>query len=149
MKRAIFAGAVIVLGAIGSIGDAGAQSKSLKEQIVGTWILNSLVLSDQNGVKSTPWGEPPLGAFMFDEGGHFAEIIANPDKDGSIDYFGTYSVNEMRKEIVLHVVGSGAKRFDGTDAKRIVVSISDDAMETHNPAPSQGSSAESLWKRAK
>jgi hypothetical protein len=148
MKRAILCAAILV-SAIGAIEAADAQSKSLKQQLVGTWILTSVVNTDEKGVKSTPWGERPLGTFMFDESGHFSEIIANPDKDGSIDYFGTYAVDEAGKQILLHVVGSSAKRFDGTDTTRTVASISDDAMETHNPTPSQGSSAGSTWRRAR
>jgi hypothetical protein len=148
MRRAIPC-AIVFVGAMGAVQAADAQTKSLKEQLVGTWILTSLVDTDEKGVKSTPWGERPLGAFMFDEGGHFTEIIVTPDKDGSIDYFGTYSVDEAGKQILLHVVGSSAKRFDGTDTKRAVASITDDAMETHNPTPSRGSSAQSTWKRAR
>jgi hypothetical protein len=141
-------GAIFLVGSVASIGAAQAQTKSLKEQLIGTWILSSVVVMDDKGVRSTPWTEHPLGTFMFDEGGHFAEMIIHPEKDNaSIDYYGTYSVDETAKEISLHVTGSSANRFNGKDTKRIV-SISDQTMVTHNPAPSRGSAAESVWKRA-
>jgi hypothetical protein len=148
MKCAII-GAVFLVSSVASIGAANAQTKSLKEQLVGTWILSSVVVADDKGVKSTPWSEHPLGTFMFDEGGHFAEMIIHPEKDNaSIDYYGTYSVDETAKEISLHVIGSSANRFNGKDTERMV-SISDETMVTHNSAPSRGSSAESVWKRAR
>jgi Lipocalin-like domain len=149
MGRAIL-GAIALLGVISSLEAASAQSKSLREQLIGTWILSSVVNTDANGVQSTPWGEHPLGVVMFDEAGHFAQMIIDPDKDAStIDYFGAYSVDEADKEIVLHVIGSSARRFDGKDTKRLVESISDEDLKTHNPTPSLGSSAETVWKRAK
>jgi hypothetical protein len=149
MKCGILSAAFLI-GSIALTNAADAQTKSLKEQLVGTWILSSVVNTNDKGVKSTPWSEHPLGTFMFDEAGHFGEMIIDPDKDNAtIDYYGTYSVDEAAKEVLLHVVGSSAKRFNGIDAKRSVVSISDEAMVTHNPVPSIGSSAETVWKRAR
>jgi hypothetical protein len=149
MKRVILGPAVLV-SCMTLTAAADAQPKSLKDQLVGTWTLASIVNTDDKGAKSTPWTARPLGAYMFDEAGHFAEMIINPDKDNAtVDYYGTYSVDEGGKTIVLHVIGSSASRFNGTDAKRTVVSISDDSMETHNAVASLGGSADSVWKRAK
>jgi hypothetical protein len=149
MKNAIF-GAAVFLSGIASIASSAAQAKSLKEQLVGTWELSSLVSTSDSGEKSMPYGEHPLGTYMFDEAGRFAEIIINPDKEGVVvGYYGTYSADDGGKGFVLHVIGSTAKRFNGTDAKRDVISISDDALETHNPNPSRGGSAVSGWKRVK
>jgi hypothetical protein len=37
---------------------------------------------------------------MFDSAGHFAEIIIDPDKDGTtVDYYGTYTVDEANKAL--------------------------------------------------
>jgi hypothetical protein len=94
MKRAsIFV--TVVVASIACAGVAAGQSKTLKEQLVGTWTLASIVNSDSQGAKSTPWSEHPLGTYMFDDTGHFAEIIIDPDKDGAtVDYYGTYTVDE-------------------------------------------------------
>jgi hypothetical protein len=149
MKHVILSAAVLA-GFVALTGAAAAQPKSLKDQLVGTWTLSSIVNTDDKGAKSTPWTTHPLGAYMFDEAGHFSEMIINPDKENtSIDYYGTYSVVEAGKTIVLHVIGSSASRFNGTDAKRTVVSISDESMATHNATASIGGSADSVWKRAK
>jgi hypothetical protein len=149
MKRAIL-GVAVLLSGIASIASSAAQAKSLKEQLVGTWELSSLVSTSDSGEKSTPYSEHPLGTYMFDEAGRFAEIIINPDKEGVVvGYYGTYSVDDVGKGFVLHVIGGTAKRFNGADAKREVISISDDTLETHNPNPSRGGSAVSDWRKVK
>jgi hypothetical protein len=149
MMRAIFCSVLLVVSSVaaGSV----AQAKLLKEQLVGTWIAYSIVNTSDSGEKTMPYSEHPLGTYMFDEAGHFAEIIINPEKEGvTVDFFGTYSADEGGKGFVLHVVGSSAKRFTGTDAKRDVLSISDDMMELRNPNPTRGGGpATSMWKRAK
>jgi hypothetical protein len=145
MKRAIFVAVLFVVTSIGSF----AQAKTLKEQLVGTWALSSIVNTSDSGEKSTSYSEHPLGTYMFDDSGHFAEIIVNPDMEGvGIDFYGTYTADDSGKGFVLHVVGSSAKRFIGIDAKRDVLSISDETMETNNPNPSRGGNAAvSTWKR--
>jgi hypothetical protein len=148
MKRAVIS-ATFLVGSIAFTGIAVGQTKSLKDRLVGTWTLNSVENTSENGAKATPYSDHPLGTYMFDAAGHFAEIIDNPDSDGSnINYYGTYSVDEGGKGFTLHIVGSSARKFIGADVKRDVVSISDDAMETHNPTPSTGVSAVSSWKRS-
>jgi hypothetical protein len=87
--------------------------------------------------------------YIFDASGRFPEIIDNPDKDTNVNYFGTYSANDDGESFVLHIVGSSATRFNGTDVKRDVISISDDGMQLHNPTASLGGSAISTLKRAK
>lgn len=148
MLRAIFVAALFSVPA--AVGFA-AEAKSLKDQLVGTWALSSVVNTGDSGEKSASYGEHPLGTYMFDEAGHFAEIIINPEKEGiGVDFYGTYSVDEAGKAFILHVVGSSVKRFDGTDAKRDVLSISEDTLETNNLNPSRGGkSALSTWKRVK
>jgi hypothetical protein len=147
MIRAIFVAALSVAASI----SFAAQAKTLNEQLVGTWSLSSVLNTDDSGEKSQPYSEHPLGTYMFDASGHFAEIIINPEKEGfSVDYYGTYTADESGKGFVLHVVGSSVKRFVGTDAKREVISISDDTLETNNPNPSKGGKgAVSTWKRVK
>jgi hypothetical protein len=49
----------------------------------------------------------------------------------------------------VHFEGSSFAKFNGTEGKRVVTSITPDEMRTMNPATSTGTKAESLWKRAK
>jgi hypothetical protein len=59
--------------------------------------------------------------------------------EGSIAYFGTYTVDEPSKTVTLN----------GTNQKRIIKSITADDMNTFNPATSDGSAADTIYKRAK
>ena len=149
MKGAKF-GSVVFVGMIAATSASQAQSGSPKDRIVGAWSLVSNVNTNAQGVKSTPWGEHPLGTYMFDSAGHFAEIIINPDKDGAtVDYFGTYTVDEPNKALKVHIVGSSASRFNGTDATRAIGSMSDDEFTTINSNASVGGTAEVTWKRVR
>jgi len=62
-----------------SAGDAFAQQKSLKEQLVGTW---TLVSSDQvrpDGTKLRQFGSDQKGINVFDANGRFFVMIASAD----------------------------------------------------------------------
>src|ERR1700676_3703184 len=95
--------AITALGFVMSLSSAMAQTKSLKDQLVGTWTLSS----------AEPYGTNPKGSYVFDSNGRFSAILMRNDLpkytsnsrtqataaeykgtvDGSIAYFGAYSVN--------------------------------------------------------
>jgi Lipocalin-like domain len=56
---------------------------------------------------------------------------------GSIAYFGTYTVNEADKVITAQIEGSTFPNFVGTDQKRIITSITADELKFTNPAGSK------------
>jgi Lipocalin-like domain len=149
-------------------GSAVGQQKSLKEQIVGTWTFVSSVNTRPDGSKFDAWGANPKGTTIYDANGHYAFMLMRSDLpkaadrskttpeqskavvDGSIAYYGTYTVDEASKTITLHVDGSTFSAFNGTNQKRIVKSITPDEMNTINPATSDaGISADTIYKRAK
>jgi Lipocalin-like domain len=69
---------------------------------------------------------------------------------GSIAYYGTYTVDEPSKTVTLHVDGSTVSALNGTDQKRIIKSISADEMNTLNPVTTEGGlPADTIYKRAK
>jgi hypothetical protein len=151
--------AVTALGLVMSLSSAMAQTKSLKEQLVGSWILSSADL----------YGTNPKGSYMFDSNGRFSAILMRNDLpkytsnsrtqgtpveykgtvDGSIAYFGTYSVNGT--DLDLHVEGSTFANWTGTVQKRTNVSVVGDELRYNVPAPSDGrpTAAPTIWKRAK
>ena len=96
------------------LGDAMAQQKSLKGQIVGTWTLASVSDVFQDGRKENPWGPAVTGAASFDGKGHFTWMIIGadlPTPSGRpqvasrmvIAYYGTYSVDEAAKAVTFNV----------------------------------------------
>jgi hypothetical protein len=147
---------------------AVAQQKSVKEQLVGTWILVEAVDVAAEGSKTNPWGANPKGTYMFDAFGHFTQMLIRSDLpkianraqggtpeqnkaivSGAIAMYGTYSVNDAEKTISLRYEGSTFSGFNGTEGKRIISSLSAEEMKLTNPATSTGVKAESVWRRAK
>jgi Lipocalin-like domain len=142
-----------------SLSSAMAQTKSLKDQLVGSWTL----------VSAEPYGTNPKGSYMFDSNGRFSAILMRNDLpkytsnsrtqgtpveykgtvDGSIAYFGTYSVSGT--DLDLHIEGSTFANWAGTVQKRTNVSVAGDELKYNVPAPSDGrpTAAPTVWKRAK
>jgi hypothetical protein len=69
--------AVLALALIGS--PAGAQTKSLRDQLVGTWTFIVAEVVAPDGKKSFPFGETPKGILIFTAGGQFAQIHVASD----------------------------------------------------------------------
>jgi hypothetical protein len=145
-----------------------AQQKSLKEQLVGTWIQVSAVNTAANGTKSDLFGPNPKGIMIFETNGRYAQIGMRPDLpkfgtnnramgtadenkavvQGSIAYFGTYSVNETDKSFTVQVEGSTFPNWTGTAQKR-PFSISGDELTFTTAVASVGGTNEVKWRRAK
>ena len=159
---------LVIWGAVLPAGDALAQQKSLKEQLVGTWIYVSSTSTRADGSKTD---RPNLkGIVIYTSDGHFAFVsvradlpkLANPDRArataeeaqavmaGSIAYYGTYSINEVEKVITPKVEGSTfANMIGGAEQKRIITSLTADELKFTNPRTSSGETLEIVWKRAK
>jgi hypothetical protein len=145
-----------------------AQQKSLKEQLVGTWTAVSVINTAANGAKTEPFGPNPKGLLTFESNGRFSLITVRPDLpkfgtnnratgtvdenkavlQGSIAYFGTYSVNEADKSYTVQVEGATFPNWAGT-AQRRGLSISGDELTFVNSAGSAGGSNEAKYKRIK
>jgi hypothetical protein len=145
-----------------------AQQKSLKEQLVGTW---TLVSSDQvrpAGSKLKQFGANPKGINVFDANGRFFLMVASADNSRiaardpnktnrdevsgliaeSIAYYGTYTVNEAEKVIMLHLDASTFPNQIGTDQKRTITSLTADELRYSSPAAMSGVQIHQVWKRA-
>ena len=79
-------------------GRAGAEPKSLRDQLVGTWILVSAVDVRKDGSKVNRWGAAPKGTFIFTSEGRYAQMILRTDVRmfgaRNAASFGTFTVNE-------------------------------------------------------
>jgi lipocalin-like protein len=147
---------------------AVAQQKSLKEQLVGTWMLVQSTGKRPDG--SPSWGQNPAGAVVFDANGRYTSILVRSDipkyasnnrlngtpaeekatVQGSIGTVGTYTVNEADRSYTIRVEGSTFPNWNGTAQKRTVVSISADELKVDNPSPSIGGpSTQLIYRRAK
>jgi Lipocalin-like domain len=145
----------------------GQPAKSGKERFVGTWTLVSLTSGD--GAKQTlPYGPNPKGTMMVDANGRFSITVVRSDLpkftssnrmsgtpeenravvQGSIAYFGTYSIDEASHVLTVNIEGSTFPNFTGGTQTRIL-SFNGDEVTYFNPTPSMGGSAKVTYKRAR
>ena len=174
MKRlstlAVTTTSLLILGVGLPVSYAVAQQKSLKEQLVGTWKFVSSHSVRSDGSRVDNYGPNPRGILIYTSDGHFVLVntrsdlpkLASNSRDrgtpeeykavvqGSLAYFGTYSVNEADKVITAHIEGSTfANMIGGPDQKRIITSLTADELKFTNPASTSGATLELIWKRAK
>jgi Lipocalin-like domain len=158
------------LGLFSYANSALCQQPSLKEQLVGTWTLVSWQQTRSDGSTFQQFGANPRGIAFFDAGGRYIISVMRSDRakyaignyaqikrataeenrataQGTITYFGTYSVNEPGRAISIHVEASSFPNWNGTDQKRFF-DLSGDQLKLIVRPPA-GGSVDVLWRRAK
>ena len=165
--RVIFAACIIAgLGASMVRFDALGQKQSFKEQLVGTWTLLSWEQKKGDGTKVERYGTSPKGIAFFDAGGRYIITVMRSDRakyasnamwqgtpeenketaEGTITYFGTYSISEADSSMAIHVESSSFPNWNGTDQKRFVAIAGDQLTLTVRPPT--GDVVDVIWKRA-
>jgi hypothetical protein len=149
-------------------GSALAQQKSLKEQLVGTWTLVSVVNIRPDGTKFDPTDGKALGLMMYDDNSNFSFLNIRSDipklasnnrqkgttdeykavAEGVLSYFGRYSIDEAGKFLMQHVVSSSFPNFNGADRKWSIA-FSGEELTLASQAAATGGSNELKWKRVK
>lgn len=163
MRISILSLSTIMVLALPIVADSvSAQQRTLKEQLIGTW---TLVSTDN----AQNFGAAPKGMLVFDSNGRYSLIFMRSDlrkfaastadkgtaeenkavMQGMVAHFGTYSVDESDKTIISRAEGSWFPNQVGTEAKRIVTSITADELKYTNPATALGTTAQTVWRRAK
>jgi hypothetical protein len=150
------------------VGDALAQQKTLKEQLVGTWTFVSNDNIAPDGTRRQLFGPNPKGILILDANGRYAQIQVNPNRpkfkgrtrlDGTPDenkavvqatsaHFGTWSVNEADKTITMHTEFHMFPNDDGRDSKRPII-LEGGELKYITTAGSGGGTSEMVFKRAK
>ena len=149
-------------------GSALGQQKSLKEQLVGTWTLVSVVNIRPDGTKFDPTDGKALGLMMYDGNSNFSFLNIRSDipklasnnrqkgttdeykavAEGVLSYFGRYSIDEAGKFLIQHVVSSSFPNFNGAD-RNWSITISGEELTLASQAAAAGGSNELKWKRVK
>jgi hypothetical protein len=140
-------------------GNALAQDqKSLKEQLVGTWINTS----------SNVMGPGAKGVFILDANDRYAFILMSAERpqfaagnraqgsaeenkaamQKSIGYFGTWSIDEASKTLITKVEGSTYPNLEGNDQKRTITKLTASEFEFVNPTTTVGTRGEASWKKS-
>ena len=155
----VFGLAFLAEGAIGA-----PKAKIKKGQLVGDWAFVS-----NNAPNAAIQNGPDDGYLVFERNGRFSFAIlsskvpkfasnnrntgtADENKavaQGSISYFGTYSVNEADGTLTFHVARSSYPNWNGTDQPRLITSLTAQELRYTNPSASFGGTAELVWKRVK
>jgi len=168
MSRRIIAALIAALGLALVPGSVVSQQTSLKDQLVGTWLMVSSSSVRPDGTKIE---RPNMkGMVIYTSDGHFSFVsvradlpkLASNDRaqasveearavlTGSIAYFGTYSVNEQERVITAKVEGSTFPNLiGGPEQKRIVTNLTAEELKFTNPRTPAGETLELVWKRAK
>ena len=112
-------------------GSAVSQQKPLKDQLIGTW---TFVSSTGKRLDGSPyWGSNPKGLLNFTENGQFSLQVMRSDRpkyairdplkgtaeeykataEGTISHFGSYSVDEASKTLILRFEASSFPNIEG------------------------------------
>jgi Lipocalin-like domain len=147
---------------------AAAQQKQLKDQLVGTWTVVSWDQTTKDGGKLQRFGANPKGVNVFDANGRFVVVYAradlpkiasnnpsNPTPEeakaivgGAISYFGTYTVDEAGKTLILRIEASSFPNQLGVEQKRIITSLTATELKYSNPTPTTGGTIDVAFRRA-
>jgi hypothetical protein len=158
---------IVALGLALLPGSTLAQHKSLKEQLVGTWTVASWEQTNKDGTKFQRFGANPKGVNVFDANGRFVVIYARSDlpklaaqdpmkstpaenkaiMEGSIAYFGTYTVDEAAKTISMRVETSTFPNQVGMEQKR-TVTVSANELRLTNTTTLTGNTINYVLKRS-
>ena len=145
-----------------------AEEKSLKDQLIGTWMyVSSTGKRDDGSNVPRPSAQ---GAVTYTADGRFHFITTRTDlpkyassdsarpspeeamaiASGSIAYTGTYTVDENTKTIHVNIETSTFPNLVGApNQRRIITSITADEMKFTNPRTPAGVTLDIVWKRAK
>jgi Lipocalin-like domain len=157
--------AIVLVAILAFPNSSAAQGKSLKDQLIGTWIyVSSTGKRDDGSNVPRPSAQ---GAVTYTADGRFHFITTrtdlpkyassdpSPDEamaiaSGSIAYTGTYTVDENTKTIQVNIETSTFPNLVGApNQRRIITSITADEMKFTNPRTPAGVTLEIVWKRAK
>jgi hypothetical protein len=165
---AVLAGVAAPVGTMALAGSAGAQQKSIKEELVGDWVQVSNITTRADGTKFDTWGPDAKSILIFQSNGRVATIVTRADLpkftsnnraagtadenkavvQGSIAYFGTYSVDEANKKLSMHLEASTFSNWAGTTQTR-TIALSGDELTQSLSAGSAGGTVEIKYKRSK
>jgi hypothetical protein len=145
-----------------------SQQKTLKEQLVGTWTLVSFDSFDSGGAKVPNMeGGDLKGQLIFTDNGRMSNQmiaqfpkIASSDRlkstpaeekavaHGILSYFGSYTVSEPDKTIMLNIERSSFPNQVASNVKR-VATLTGDELKIDNPGRQAGGKTVTVWRRAK
>jgi len=155
--------ALVSSGFVLSGSDVFAQQKTLKEQVIGTWSFSSDENVASDGTKRALFGRNAKGLLVLAANGQYSQIIVRTDVpkfksdnrmqgtadenkaavQGTTAAFGTWSVDEANKTLIVRVEGGLFPNQSGTDSIRSL-SVAGDELKYVTKAGGGGSSTTSF-----
>lgn len=153
----------LVFGVVLPVDAARAQTVS---DLAGTWTLVSSVV-EQGGTRTEPYGPNAKGIMTVDASGRYvivttrdglpkfasnSRVTGTPEENtaivrGSIAHFGTLSVDEKERAIILRIETSTFPNWNGTEQKW-PFTLTGGTLQWTVPAASGGGTATTVWRRA-
>jgi len=157
-----------------AIGMAGARPlqaqnavPTLREQLVGTWSVVSQ-FTDKDGQRMETFGAHPKGMVVYDVSGRFVGLVESGELprflsgnrmtgsieenqaivQGSIAYFGHYTVDEKAGKVTLRFEGCTYPNWEGQDQTR-TLSFAGNALDMTIPNNSLGGVGHIVLSKAK
>ena len=166
LATAIFVAGLMFVGL--SEGRAQAKTEASAKQFAGTWILVSLDDERPDGTKIPLYGPNPDGMLMFDTKGRYSiqvcaasrpKFSANDRRKGTPEeyqaavvgcnpHWGTYSINQVDKTIVLKIEHALYTNWEGTEQKRSFTLTGDELKYNVPNPPTAAANIVAVWKRA-
>jgi hypothetical protein len=155
-RYAKFTAVALSLTCMAMASPAGAQS--LKEKVVGAWVLDVGAEIFQDGKKVIPWA---TGNLILDPTGHMSFFVIGKDRAKGDDvripagpmvaYYGTYTVDEGANTLTYKIEHAGNPAFDGAVRKQKVTFKGDVMTMTADEVKTpQGTiTPVNEWKKAK
>jgi hypothetical protein len=148
---------------------AVSQQASLKQQLVGTWTLVSIIATDKAGNKSDRRGPNPKGLFILGADGYYSIMTARADipnfavdninqgtteeyKTTMMGFFanvGTWTIDEATKVITTHVQAGSFPNLNGHTQSRVISVLTADELKYVNGTSVSATSDEATWRRVK
>ena len=168
-RRSILGLAAMTVFALALVpGSTLGQQKSLKDQLVGTWILVSTQTTSPSGVRY-PYGTDPRGIMILDAIGRYAVVQGRSDRPKlksavrlevtkeefgatAIDFaanFGTWAVSEADKALVRRFEGALNPNFEGTVTKATISLAGDQLRLAGEVNPATNEKTDAVYRRAK
>jgi Lipocalin-like domain len=151
-------------------GNATAQQKSLKDQLIGIWTALSAETTGPNGAKQQFYGAPAKGILILDASGTYAQILARPGRPklksinrfsfeatpeelkvaviGTVATFGTWTLSEADKTLSRRPEASLLPNEEGVEQK-FSVTLAGDELKTSSVNSLTGLKTEVAYRRAK
>ena len=111
----------------------------LQDELVGTFELVALESRRSDGEITHPYGDHPIGMFMFDPSGLYSVQLTDPDRPPDqgnyLASFGAYVVAEHRRVFILTPRGASDPQLIGTEVLRHVAF--DGELAVFNPPTTQ------------